>query len=188
MRITDGFSHLLRWEIGRRLLPNGPIPQDCITEKELLKWKRLEDPQLVCEEVHKLASQIAQRPGSTAQIPKALDVAFWDKLAKFGGEEAASAAGYLSFQLVLERHTTDGFYFRMRMAPPVLETSRRLWRLFSTERLLRVKVDQDLLYKLQEPIIHDAETGEIEYSSSKHKNLVTAFQRTLYKPVHILGK
>lgn len=190
---SESFSFLVRWELGRRIQPNGPLPQKIITQDALRRWKNFSSDQAVCHDLHKLASHYIKKKaeGPLVPLPKALDAAFWQKLSDVGGEAAAIAAGNLSFQVVIERHTSDRLYFKMKMAPPVLEISRRILRQHSTERFIRAKVDQDLLWQLQDPILYreGGETdGHAQHKLQAAKNLMRQFQHIFYKPIHILGK
>lgn len=129
--------------------------------------------------------------GPKSQLPQPLEASFWVALSEMGGEEAAIAAGNLSFQITIERHTSDGYHFRMKMTPPVLENSRRFLRMVNTERLIRAKVDQDLLYSLQDPIIYIDDQGADSYMLRKRnaaKNFLSYFKKTFYKPIHLLGQ
>lgn len=193
---TESFSFLVRWELARRLQPNGPIEIKYLTDDFLKRWKGFSTEQEVCDEIHKWAQrqQESTKRGTgrpKLPLPKALDSSFWTGLAAVGGEAAAMEAGNLSFQVAIERHTCDGPHFRMKMAPPVLENSGRLLRLYPTQRIIRAKIDQELLYRLQDPLIYvddDAADDKTLGKRDSARNLVARFQKLFYKPIHLLGK
>lgn len=153
----------------------------------------MKDPRQISHELHKLTCSVASKAETAVPVPKALDNAFWSALADAGGEDVATSSGYLSFQIHVDfqTSTSSNRYFRIIMAPPVLENSRKLWRMFRADRLLRVRVDQEFLWKLQDPLLF-LDPADLDcFQAQKQKDaqaLSEAFRRTFFKPIHILGE
>ena len=128
------------------------------------------DAQQLNEELQHLCRSRAVPP---MQIPPRTSASFFRRLSAHGGEEAADAAGVLTFRGQFRLREND-LQPALYLAPPTIGGSCRLWRKYPARRLLRVSFDKDL-------------THELASSERKNARQIRRFREWIAKPLLHLG-
>lgn len=114
----------------------------------------------------------------------------WRVIASYpGGEEALLQQGCIQLRALIFRRGSDALCFRL--APPLIEVSRRLLRRLDSERIIRVHIEKSLLYDLKGGFMQDdiaSEPAAGRRTKVKElKQLSRRFEELFYKPIQILG-
>jgi hypothetical protein len=82
-----------------------------------------------------------------------------------------------------------GYYFVCRMVAPVLGASRQLFRDLPGARIVRVRIQKELLHKLQDPLAYVVQADSANGPCRPRMHIKDAFKTTfLSKFLFLMGK